>query len=192
VGNNPVNFNDPSGHKACGDGEEWECGTGKKQDPKEDPYKPQKKNNKDVKDDLVNFLNGAATVAQDIAMLIDTPFAITEMVFIVGECIAAPPEGCVTGALMGEAAFNLSGANAAESILGLASLVLTGAADIIDDGEFGETTDTSFATFLVGGLMFDPIADLAIDGYASGYNHGTFNGIDSLMNGESLFRNTKE
>jgi hypothetical protein len=25
VGNNPVNFNDPSGHKACGDGEDIQC-----------------------------------------------------------------------------------------------------------------------------------------------------------------------
>ena len=34
---NPVRYNDPSGHKACGDGEESSC-SGKKQDPNEDPY----------------------------------------------------------------------------------------------------------------------------------------------------------
>ncbi len=47
VGNNPINFSDPTGHKPCGDGEKWECGTGKKQNPDADPYKP----TKPVKDD---------------------------------------------------------------------------------------------------------------------------------------------
>jgi RHS repeat-associated protein len=36
--NNPVRYNDPSGHKPCGDGEKWGCGTGKKQDPDKEPY----------------------------------------------------------------------------------------------------------------------------------------------------------
>ena len=38
VGNRPVNFNDPTGYFACGDGETKECGTGKKQDPPKDPH----------------------------------------------------------------------------------------------------------------------------------------------------------
>ena len=40
--NSPILYNDPSGHKACGDGEEWSCDGGKKQDPDEDPNKREK------------------------------------------------------------------------------------------------------------------------------------------------------
>ena len=36
--NNPLKYTDPTGHKACGDGEEYECGSGKKQDPTKDPH----------------------------------------------------------------------------------------------------------------------------------------------------------
>jgi RHS repeat-associated protein len=35
--NNPVRFNDPTGHRPCGDGEEFDC-DGFRQDPDEDPY----------------------------------------------------------------------------------------------------------------------------------------------------------
>ncbi len=50
VGNNPVNFNDPTGHKPCGDGEKWECGTGRRQDPDENPY-PNWRRNIEEEDD---------------------------------------------------------------------------------------------------------------------------------------------
>ena len=134
------------------------------------------------------MLYSGANVTQDLAMLIDTPFAITEGIFIIGECIAVPLAGCITGALMGQAAFNLTGANTAETILSAASLALTITADLLDDRELGEASRTSFVTFLAGGMSFDPIIDLAIDGYASGYNHGTFNGIDTIMTGGSPFK----
>jgi hypothetical protein len=32
------------------------------------------------------------------------------------------------------------------------------------------------------------IADLIIDGYASGYNHGFFNGIETIINGGPFFQ----
>jgi hypothetical protein len=54
VGNNPIRFNDPTGHFACGDGEEKECGTGKKQDPIVDPYKPPKKDKDDESSNQTN------------------------------------------------------------------------------------------------------------------------------------------
>jgi RHS repeat-associated protein len=142
--------------------------------------------NRNRYNDIVDFLYDAATLSQNIATLIDIPFAITEVIFMTGECIAAPPGGCVTGALMGEAAFNLTGANALETGFSGASLALTFTADLMDDGKLGEATSTSFVTFLAGGLMFDPIGDVIIDGYASGYSNGIFNGIDTLMNGGPL------
>lgn len=61
--------------------------------------------------------------------------------------------------------------------------------DDFSDGELGESTATSFVTFVVGGMNPDPIADLVIDGYASGYNHGFFNGIHTIMNGGSFMQN---
>jgi hypothetical protein len=152
------------------------------------------KNNKDNKDKvknqnkdkIVDLLYKGATTSQNIATLIDIPFAITEGIFIVGECIAAPPEGCATGAFMGQAAFNLTGANTAETLFSGASLALTFTADLMDDGTLGENTSTSFATFVVGGLMFDPIGDVIVDGYASGYSNGVFNGLDTLLSGGPL------
>ncbi|HEX2994517.1 MAG TPA: LamG-like jellyroll fold domain-containing protein [Anaerolineales bacterium] len=36
--NNPIRYTDPTGHKACGDGEEWECSAGRQQDPSIDPH----------------------------------------------------------------------------------------------------------------------------------------------------------
>jgi hypothetical protein len=213
VNNNPMRYTDPTGHICREDGHGCDGsslqktkidgengprmvdGNSKKESKdyaKRWKEEQEKKKLEDLsgitKDDLVDFLNKTATAAQDIAMLIDIPFAITEGIFIVGECTMAPPEGCATGAFMGQAAFNLTGANAIESALGLGSLVLTGSADLIDDGKWGEATGTSLVTFLAGGLMIDPIGDLVIDRYASGYNHGTFNGIESLMNGAPLFR----
>ena len=47
--NSPILYNDPSGHKACGDGEEWSCDGGKKQDPDEDPNKREKNKEDDEK-----------------------------------------------------------------------------------------------------------------------------------------------
>jgi hypothetical protein len=79
-----------------------------------------------------------------------------------------------------------TGANAAETIFSFASLALTVTADALDDRQLGEASSTSFVTFLAGGLMLDPIGDVIIDGYASGYNNGTFNGINTLMNGGPL------
>jgi len=49
VANNPVNFNDPTGHRPCGDGELFDC-DGKKQDPNVDPYSPPLGHDDDEKD----------------------------------------------------------------------------------------------------------------------------------------------
>ena len=205
--NNPVRYTDPSGHicvESDGDsdvgmagnchgkenkkynggllGPEWNENKGKIiEDDESNPPTS-------IKDKLVEGLYNASNFAQDIAFLIDIPFAITEAIFIVGECIMAFPAGCKTGALMGQAAFNISGANAAESFLGFVSFALTASADLLDDGNLGEPTATSFATLTAGSMMIDPIGDLLIDRYASGYNHGIYNGIISLMNGEPLLR----
>ena len=126
-------------------------------------------------------------MTQDLATVVNLNFALVELYFIVMGCMAGL-EGCAVGALTGELVFNGMGGNLAETILSGASLFFTGTADILDDGEFSEVTITSAATFGAGTLMFDPIGDLAIDGYSSGYNHGIFNGILTVMNGGSIFK----
>jgi hypothetical protein len=97
-------------------------------------------------------------------------------------------EGALGGLLLGQATFNVFGGNAAETGLSFASLIFTAGADVLDDGEFSDATTTALVTFGVGGLMTDPIGDLVVDGYASGYNHGIFNGIETIFNGGSFLR----
>ena len=189
--NNPIRYTDPTGHRPCEDYQGSclsENQVTKINRTKQEKIKEKSKNKSkdETSNKLVDFLYGAATVTQNIATLIDIPFAITEGIFIVGECIAAPLAGCATGAFMGQAAFNLTGANFLETAFSGASLALTVTADAFDDGQLGEASGTSLVTFLAGGLMFDPIGDVIIDGYASGYNNGTFNGINTLMNGGPL------
>ncbi len=135
----------------------------------------------------VDILYGAATVTQDIATAIDYVFSVVELFLIGAGCVDGGPAGCVAGATAGRVIFN-SGPNAAESTLSGVSLALTFAADLLDDQKLGEATSTSFVTFVTGAMMPDPIGDLAIDGYASLYNHGVLNGIDTIMKGGPLIK----
>jgi hypothetical protein len=143
------------------------------------------------RDKLVDNLNNLAVATQDIATVIDGGFAVVEVSLVAAGCAITSEAGCIEGAaaglLLGQATFNIFGGNGAETGLSLASLVFTAAADVLEDNEFGEATTTSLLTFGAGGLMLDPIGDLAIDGYASGYNHGIFNGIETILNGGPLF-----
>ncbi len=78
--------------------------------------------------------------------------------------------------------------NRAENALSFASMLFTIGDDVFNNGGAGENTVTSVATFLVGGASPDPLADLIIDGYASGYNHGIFNGIRPMFSSGELFK----
>lgn len=49
--------------------------------------------------------------------------------------------------------------------------------DIFNNGGWGENSATSLTTLIAGQLPLSPSWDLAVDTYASGYNHGFFNGI---------------
>jgi hypothetical protein len=92
---------------------------------------------------------------------------------------------CGAGLLASWEIFAVTG-NPLESALSGLSLVLTATDDYLDDGQLGESTFTSAITFLAGGINPDPIVDLAIDGYASGYNHGFFNGINDILFGAPI------
>jgi hypothetical protein len=142
----------------------------------------------DNNDDIVAILETLANGAQDIATLIDLGFAIPEVVIgIIGIASGGPETLPVVVSGM-DIIFNLSGGNLAETSFSFASLILTGLADYADDGQLGDATLTSAVTFGLGLLMTDPIGDLAIDGYASAYNHGIFSGINELLNGAPLFK----
>jgi hypothetical protein len=198
VTNNPLRYTDPTGHRACGDGEDVTCG-GQLIKPIQNAKscsgdachgKGGTKSNRN-REKLVENMHNLAVASQDIATVIDGGFAILEVSFVAAGCAITSEAGCVEGAaaglLLGQATFNVFGGNGAETGLSLASLVFTAVADGLEDNEFGEATTTSLATFGAGGLMLDPIGDLAIDGYASGYNHGIFNGIEAIISGGSLF-----
>jgi hypothetical protein len=141
--------------------------------------------------DLIKSLSDFAIATQDLATTIDAGFAMVEIGLVATGCIASSEIGCVegaaAGAFLGQMIFNGFGGNAAETGFSFASLLFTVVADVLDDNEFGEATTTSTATVAAGGLMLDPIGDLVIDGYASGYNHGIFNGLETIFKGGSLF-----
>jgi hypothetical protein len=131
-------------------------------------------------------LNFLATATQDIATGIDFVWASAETGFGI-EAITGGPEAVAAVVIGVDILYNITGANAWESIFSGLSLIFTYAADSADDGQISETTLTSAVTFGLGLITPDPIIDLAIDGYASGYNHGVFNGVDTIMNGGPTF-----
>jgi hypothetical protein len=124
-------------------------------------------------------------LTQDIATGFDFFGALLEVTVVPASCVLGP-EGCGGGLLIVWTLWN-AGPNQAETALSGISLLIT-AVDDYSDGELGESTATSFTTFVVGGMSPDPIADLIIDGYASGYNHGFFNGIVTILNGGSILQ----
>ncbi len=74
VMNNPLRYNDPSGHRACGDGEDADC-NGHKQDPNKNPhpYTPKTKPHKESTSNkpAVELLRNASTMLDAAAWSID-------------------------------------------------------------------------------------------------------------------------
>ena len=118
---------------------------------------------------LYNFLDCAANVTQDLALLIDTPFAIAEYYLTVLACMGS---ACGLGVALSDAAFNATGANAAETILssGLSTIFSIGA-DRAEDGQFGDDTKSAVVLALLGVFSPDPLLDFAVDGVGAGLNH---------------------
>jgi RHS repeat-associated protein len=197
--NNPLRYTDPTGHMysagEVGGGFTSYVYTGPTNDNDNNNNNDDEENDSGSggepnNEELIENLNEWAIATQDAATYVDAAFVYIEFGLVAGFCIATIEAGCVEGALggllLGQAMFNLSGANALETGLSFVSLVLTVAADGLDDGQFGEASLMSAVTFGVGTLMTDPIADFMIDGYASGYNHEIFNGIGTIFNGGSF------
>ena len=204
VNNSPVNYVDPSGHYLleneygggcstsgyCPGSSNLPAPTGGNNDASNDPNP-----SGDASEDIVDILYQLANFSQDMATLVDMfgsamVLGITGAECAVGSTLGGIPgmvAGCVAGGIEGIVAYNLSGINTVETGFSLASLVLTLAADGFDDGQLGEASYTSVTTFVTGLVMVDPFTDLIIDGYASGYNHGYFNDLHTILNGGPLF-----
>src|SRR5690349_9912075 len=123
-----------------------------------------------------------------MATSVNSLFAGLEVILVVGGCASGWVAGCGAGLLTSWEIFNM-GPNQFESGLSGISLLLTAAEDYSENNHLGESTATSFTTFVIGGISPDPIADFIVDGYASGYNHGFFNGLFTLMNGGPFLQN---
>jgi RHS repeat-associated protein len=210
--NNPLRYTDPTGHMQVQDGPQQDDFS----QAVYDSYEPQLDNDDDEDDDnpggggghpllspnptvtlensycgggpngAYNFFDCAANVTQDLSLLIDTPFAFGELVLITAGCFAGP-QGCLAGAGVADTVFNVTGANGAETVLSLVSMVSSFAADYADDNHFGESTVTAAVTGVGGLFSPDPLIDFAIDGFGSAYNHDVnpISNIPSLIG--SLF-----
>jgi hypothetical protein len=129
---------------------------------------------------------------QDSATMVDiVGFGVVSTLTLVG-CVVGTEggilPGCAAGAMGGLFFYNTSGLNAAESFLSIGSSALTVLDEAIIYGELGESSKTSVTATLVGLVMIDPFTDAIVDGYASGYNHGLFNGIDNIYNGLPILK----
>jgi hypothetical protein len=130
----------------------------------------------------------AAMFTQDLAFLVDLVFSGVELALFGVGCFAGGLAGCQAGLAAGITLFNITGANTAESYLSFTSLVFTVADDFDRTGWFGDASFTSAVTFLAGGINPDPTVDLIIDGYATGYNHGVFNDLNTIIFGGPIFK----
>ena len=124
---------------------------------------------------------GLSSFLQDLATSVDLIGLGMESVFIGYGCVTAGLPGCFSGVVAGNIVWVGTGLNSIETGLSLASAGATLIADYSDGGGFGEATHTSIGTAVVGLISTDPIVDFLIDGYASGYNHGVFCGVDTIL-----------
>jgi len=189
VSNNPVNHADPTGHtRVCTyhwDDQQQMMVQDCHEDgnPRWEPKQPKPEDKK-----LVDVLKLIASGTQDLATTVDFVGSEAEVAEMALGCADGIPAGgagvvigCAGGLLVGRAEWVFGGGNTVETVLGFTSLGFTAVADFADDGQFGDDTLTSVTTTAMGTVILDPIGDLVVDGYGSGYNHGLFPGIGAMM-----------
>ena len=132
---------------------------------------------------LYDVFDCGATFTQDLALVIDTPFAGVELIFLAIGCPLGGLKGCAAGAKVGQTFFKYTGANRGETALSFFSMVLSIAADAADEGITGidENSVTAIDGVIAGTWSKDPILDFIIDGYGSAYNHEFVNGVFSFI-----------
>ncbi len=233
VGNNPVNFNDPTGHSASCSSMEDDChhvpvtspapdknggGVNPHDDdvPDDDGIITGKNENNGgdywwndgTVDDWWNVpgnpdphycnnllnsqecLDRLAIITQDIATAFSVTGAVVTIASTLIGCALAGEVGfllgCYGGYLIG-VGIHVSIFNYGESVFSGLSFLATAQSDFITGDtdlsafEFGEDTKTSFATMVSGTLITNPFFDAGVDIYSSGYNHGLFCGISTIL-----------
>lgn len=184
VNNNPVRYTDPTGHRSCEeDGyncdEESESGEAVDSNQEDNPIESYCGD--------TSTLGCISMLAQDAATLLDlVGVGLIEAPLVAGGCLEGGLLGCAAGEVVAAGIWSIT-LNPIEMGLSFASTGLTIFDDLINNGGIGENTITSVATSLAGAMAPTPSSDLLIDGYASGFNHGLFNGLITIGNGGSLF-----
>jgi RHS repeat-associated protein len=205
--NNPVKYNDPSGHDvgcpecygANNDDEEDDDGNGDSGDGGEednglitvseenglcinalnigctggsdyyewwsDEYLP------NLPGYIHNDLQQTANFLQDAAFVASSMGASAE---IIGYAALGP-----SGAALGNG-FHQVFTNPVETIFSIGSTVTTIADDVFFNGNFDNSV-TSISATVAGTLNSIGVVDASIDTYASGYNHGVFPGITTII-----------
>lgn len=205
VTNNPLRYTDPTGHIQCED-YQGSCLSEKQltkihkakiENIKEKSKKKNEKKEGNASQPLIDPLDSycgdvsglacAAIFTQDVATLIDlVGVGLIEAPVVATGCIEGGPLGCAIAEVGVWATWTVT-LNNIETAASSASLALTVADDLINNGGWGEGSSTSSATWAAGLLPLTPSWDLAVDTYSSGYNHGFFNGINTIRT-NGLFR----
>ncbi len=139
--------------------------------------------------------NHIALVTQDMATVASSLGALVTIGSTIFGCVGGTEAGVLPGCAAGYTAgriFHLGVTNPFETALSFASLLATSRYESLTGDTriglydprtrvVGEATKTSSATFISGSLVTEPILDAAIDIYASGFNHGAFCGISTIL-----------
>jgi len=149
-------------------------------------------------DDLFNdagCMDFLSLYFQDVATLSSSTAATVTFFLTAGGCIAgletAVLPGCAAGYGVG-ASLHFGFFNVIETGASFTSFGATMWSDMItqdtkfdtwnpNDWRIGEDTRTGFFTLLAGTLLIEPFFDAGVDIYASGYNHGYFCGISTIL-----------
>lgn len=141
-----------------------------------------------------NYCGGPVNLAcssymfQDGATILDfVGMAFIEIPIVAAGCKSGGLWGCAAGEAAAFFAWQASPINATETALSGISFGLIVLDDALNNGGLGENTYTAGGTFLAG-LVNTASGDFIVDGYASGYNHGIFNGLHTILSGGSLLK----
>ena len=199
VQNNPIRYNDPTEHKLVenefggnkpGCSDPVYCRDGKPKPFVElKPKSPQKDKSfwDDPRQGAADTLYLLGSLSQDLATFGDAMFVVGTTGVVTAGCMLGGGAGCIAAAIEMEIAY-ISGYKQVVDLLSFASLAFTVPADVIDDGRLGQNSATSFTTVALGTISFDPLSSLALNANGSGYNHGVFNGVIDIANGQPLIK----
>ncbi len=217
VGNNPIMYSDPTGHRRITEGDE--SGPTSPIPPTDDSgpdLEDELNNNSEISapsEDILstillhyyelayqakceNFWNDPACldyysiVSQDLATAFSTTGALATAFSTIVGCLSGTEAGVLPGCAGGYAAgvgFHITITNPFETVFSTISLVLAIRSDFVthdssfSEWELGEDSKTAILTSVLGTVNTDPFVDAGIDVYASGYNHGYFCGVSTIL-----------